>query len=173
MRKPRILAVLPLLFIPSAAALADATATLSGVDVLFSPNGGCQARIVAELAKAKKTIRIHAYSYTDAKIAKALLDAKKRGVTCEAILDKSNKTAKYSAATFLKNQGIPCLIDDRHAIAHSKIIIIDDVTVVTGSYNFTKNAEENNAENMLVLAGMPDVAKAYVENYKRHREHAP
>jgi phosphatidylserine/phosphatidylglycerophosphate/cardiolipin synthase-like enzyme len=75
----------------------------------------------------------------------------KRSVKVEVILDKSQRTQKYSSATFLYNQGIPIKIDAQHAIAHNKVMIIDGETVITGSFNFTKAAEENNAENLLVI----------------------
>jgi phosphatidylserine/phosphatidylglycerophosphate/cardiolipin synthase-like enzyme len=79
-------------------------------------------------------------------------------VKIQMLLDKSNRTDRYSAATFTQNYGIPTFIDDRHAIAHSKIIIIDGRTVLTGSFNFTKKAEQHNAENLLVIAdaGLPE-----------------
>lgn len=152
---------------------AQAPITSSAITVkpYFSPRGGCQEAVVREIGQANKSVLIQAYSFTNVSIAKALLDAKKRGVTCEAILDKSNRTDKYSAATFLSNQGIPVLIDDRHAIAHNKIIIIDETTVITGSFNFTRAAEESNAENLVVMKGLPDVAKEYLDNYRTHRQH--
>lgn len=61
------------------------------------------------------------------------------------------RTAKYSSATFLRNMGIPIFIDDKHAISHNKFMVIDGHIVITGSFNFTKAAEENNAENLLVI----------------------
>jgi phosphatidylserine/phosphatidylglycerophosphate/cardiolipin synthase-like enzyme len=164
MRRP--LAVL-FICVLTQAALAEPRA-----DVLFSPDGGCQKRIVEEIGKARKSILIQAYSFTNADIAKAILAAKKRGVDCEAVLDKCNRTDKYSAATFLQNQGIPVLIDAKHAIAHNKIILIDGQTIITGSYNFSRAAETENAENMLVLTGCPEVAKRYADNYAAHRAHA-
>ena len=82
-------------------------------------------------------------------------------------MDKSNRTDKYSAATFTQNYGIPTFIDDRHAIAHNKIIIIDGQTVLTGSFNFTKQAEENNAENLLVIEDTA-LAKKYRRSWKVH-----
>ena len=94
---------------------------------------------------------MQAYSFTSAPIAKALVDAHKRGVTVLAMLDKSNETEKYSADTFLVNAGIQTLIDDQHAIAHNKVMVIDRATVITGSFNFTKAAEEKNAKNLLVI----------------------
>jgi len=69
------------------------------------------------------------------------------------------------------NAGIPTFIDDKHAIAHDKIMIIDRETVITGSFNFTKAAEEKNAENLLIIRNK-DLAKTYLDNWMKHREHS-
>ena len=69
------------------------------------------------------------------------------------------------------NVGIPVRIDAQHAIAHNKIMVIDGATVITGSFNFTKNAEENNAENLLVIRS-PDLAAKYTANWQAHAGHS-
>ena len=69
-------------------------------EVCFTPGEDCTERIVKTLGGAKISIVLQAYSFTSAPIAKALVDAKKPGVRAEAILDKSNRTDKYSAADF-------------------------------------------------------------------------
>jgi len=112
-------------------------------EVHFSPHGGCTDAIIRELNKAKSPLLVQAYSFTSAPIAKALVNAHKRGVKIEVILDKSQRTQEYSSATFLYNQGIPVKIDAQHAIAHNKVMIIDGETVITGSFNFTKAAEDS------------------------------
>jgi phosphatidylserine/phosphatidylglycerophosphate/cardiolipin synthase-like enzyme len=140
------------------------------VKVYFSPKGGCSEAIVEQIDNAKAEILIQAYSFTSAPIAKALLNAHKRGVKVETILDKSQRKARYTSATFMANSGIPTYIDSKHAIAHNKIIIIDRETVITGSFNFTKAAEEKNAENILIITSK-DLAKIYIENWKNHFEH--
>src|SRR6185503_7763491 len=117
----------------------------------FSPKGGCTEAVVDALTKANSTVLVQAYSFTFAPIAKALTDAHRRSVKIQVILDKSNKTDKDSAATFIKNHGMTTCIDDRHAISHNKLMIIDGRMVLTGSFNFTKQAEENNAENLLQI----------------------
>jgi phosphatidylserine/phosphatidylglycerophosphate/cardiolipin synthase-like enzyme len=89
----------------------------------------------------------------------------------EAILDQSQQTEKYSSATFLANSGIPTFIEARHAIAHNKIMIIDKTTVITGSVNFTRAAEEKNAENLLIIKSK-ELASIYIDNWKKHREHS-
>jgi len=115
---------------------------------------------------------VQAYSFTSAPIAKALVDAHKRGVKVLAVLDKSNETKQYSAATFLVNAGIQTRIDDQHAIAHNKVMVIDSLTVITGSFNFTKAAEEKNAENLLVIKETPELVKAYEQNIRAHAAHS-
>lgn len=90
----------------------------------------------------------------------------------EVILDKSQRTQRYSSTTFLTNAGIPVWIDSKHAIAHNKVIVIDRATVITGSFNFTKAAEDKNAENLLVIKGNPKIVAAYVDNYRSHKGHS-
>ena len=143
----------------------------SSWSVYFSPKGGCTQAIVSDLHKAKTSILMQAYSFTSAPIAKALLEAHKRGVKVEVILDKSQLTEKYSSVTFLYNSGIPTRIDAAHAIAHNKVMIIDGETLITGSFNFTKAAEDKNAENLLVIRDRT-LAARYVGNWKVHAEHS-
>jgi len=87
------------------------------------------------------------------------------------VLDKSNRSEKYSAAEFTARAGIPTTIDARHAIAHNKIMILDRDTVITGSFNFTKAAEESNAENVLIIRSV-DLADLYRRNWEKHRAHS-
>jgi phosphatidylserine/phosphatidylglycerophosphate/cardiolipin synthase-like enzyme len=139
--------------------------------VYFSPNGGAEAAVVAALKAAQSTVFVQAYSFTNAAIAKALVAAHERGISVQVILDRSNRTAHYSAATFITNAGIPTAIDSNHAIAHNKVMIIDAATVITGSYNFTRAAESANAENLLVIHD-PEIAARYLANWKAHQAHS-
>jgi phosphatidylserine/phosphatidylglycerophosphate/cardiolipin synthase-like enzyme len=149
-----------------------ARATQDGVSAYFSPHGGCTEAVVEQIAQARKTLRVQAYYLTSAPIAKAIADARGRGVDVTVLLDKSQQTAKYSSATFLLNAGVATYIDHRHAIAHNKIILIDGHVIVTGSFNFTKAAEESNAENLLVIRDKPDLYAAYEQNFQEHLKHS-
>jgi phosphatidylserine/phosphatidylglycerophosphate/cardiolipin synthase-like enzyme len=149
----------------------DLTLNNTPTQVYFSPNGGVTQAIINEISNAKTEILVQAYSFTSTPIAKALVDAHKRGVKVEAILDKSQRKEKYTEATFLANMNIPTYIDDHHAIAHNKVMIIDKATVITGSFNFTKAAEEKNAENLLIIRSK-ELAAHYLENWQKHREHS-
>jgi phosphatidylserine/phosphatidylglycerophosphate/cardiolipin synthase-like enzyme len=57
-----------------------------------------------------------------------------------------------------------------HAIAHNKVMVIDRETVITGSFNFTRAAEEKNAENLLIIKSN-DLARAYIDNWSKPRDH--
>jgi hypothetical protein len=142
------------------------------IQVYFSPQGGCTTAIVNELNQARSIILVQAYSFTSKEIAEACVQAHARGVAVYAVLDKSQETEPYSAADFMVNSGIPTVIDSKHAIAHNKVILIDGLTIITGSFNFTKNAEQSNAENLLVIKNRPDLYAVYQENIKHHYEHS-
>lgn len=144
---------------------------LKAAEVCFTPGDDCAGKVIAEVNKAQKSLLVQAYYFTSAPIASAVLKAHQRGVKVEVILDRSQKTQKYSSVTFFQNAGIETFIDSSHAIAHNKIMIIDDAKVITGSFNFTKAAQEKNAENLLVLSE-PDLVKRYKENYRTHKQHS-
>lgn len=146
--------------------LALATTFIEGATymVCFTPGKNCTNEIVKTLQQAKKVVRVQAYSFTSAPIAKALVEAKRRGIDVKVILDKSQQKARYSSATFLYNQGIPVWIDYKPAIAHNKVMVIDNQFVITGSFNFTKAAQTKNAENVLIINDHR-LAKAYTDNW--------
>lgn len=94
-----------------------------------------------------------------------MLAAKNRGVKVEVILDKSQRSQKYSLLHYIVDAGIPVWIDTKPAIAHNKIIIIDDKEVITGSFNFTDATQKRNAENLVFISDAK-LAQEYTENWK-------
>lgn len=142
--------------------------TCPDIQVCFTPGQNCSAEITKVIDTAKKSIFVQAYSFTSAPIVKHLIAAKNRGVTVNVILDKSQKSQRYSASHLLVEQHIPCWIDYKPAIAHNKIMIIDEKEVITGSFNFTKAAQNRNAENLLIIRD-PSLAKLYMQNWRRRK----
>ena len=141
------------------------------IQVFFSPSGGCTEAVVEALGQAKTDVKVQAYAFTSTQIQKALVDAHKRGVRVEVILDKSQRTEKYSAADFLAHAGIPTRIDPQHKLAHNSIMVIDAGVVITGSFNFTEAAEHDNAENLLVIRSR-GLAARYAESWDAHAVHS-
>ena len=74
-------------------------------------------------------------------------------------------TARHSEAGEIAAAGIPVRIDYRHAILHSKYVVIDGRSVECGSFNFSAAAERANAEDLVVLRDSPDVASRFEANW--------
>ena len=177
-----------------AAFLAFSTPSLAlkgtgSVDVYFSPKGGVTAAVVGEVDRASKKILVQAYSFTSRPIASALARAKRRGVDVTVIIDggelglkksrrhrgpfdKARRRGSFNPAGLFKNTGVRLYADDRHEIAHNKVMIIDDKTLITGSFNFTRQAEEENAENLLVIKDNPALVERYIRNFSDHLAHS-
>jgi len=142
------------------------------VTICFTPAQACADQIVAILDHAQFQIRLQAYGFTSPPILRALVSAKQRGVDVVVILDKSDDGASSgrspSGAGFVARAGILIFIDFRPAIAHNKVIVVDQHIVVTGSYNFTAAAEHRNTENLTVIDS-PDVASRFLSNWESRR----
>ena len=120
------------------------------IEVAFSPNNGVTETVVKAISEAQQTILVSAYGFTSKDIAEALLKGNNVALWLSSFWIKV-KLVKIFFQYVFTNQGFDLRIDVKHAIYHDKVMIIDDKTVITGSFNFTKAAETKNAENLLVL----------------------
>jgi phosphatidylserine/phosphatidylglycerophosphate/cardiolipin synthase-like enzyme len=141
------------------------------VQVCFSPppKGGCDptVTIVQEINAAHKTVLVQAYALTSREITSALLEAKHRGLDVRAIVDRSQLHKDRSDAFAVQRLaigGVPVWVDTISGIAHSKVIVIDSNTVITGSFNFTWSAEHKNVENLLIVRDS-SIAAQYEQNW--------
>lgn len=147
------------------------------VELAFTPGDDAEGAIIHAIGEARKAIYVQAYLFTSRSLAHALIDAARRGIRVEVLADR-DMTAKgeNSLIPQLAEAGIPVALETRYAAAHNKIIVIDPLettaAVITGSYNFTHSAQARNAENLLILRGNPLLARAYLDNWQRHRGEA-
>jgi len=172
-RAGRVLALLLVIFSMTTAShlAAYADTTAKQPKVCFSPEGHCSSYILDEIAAAHHSIRVQAYSFTSHDIADALIAASQRGVDVAVIVDKSQTSERYSVLSDLSDSHLSVYVDYCCAIAHNKVIIIDEHRLLTGSYNFTKAAESKNAENLLILDDAA-LTKSYLDNWNMHRSGA-
>ncbi|GAO97673.1 phospholipase D precursor [Caedimonas varicaedens] len=122
-----------------------------GWSVCFTPGCDCTQFVVQTLGTAQKSVYVQGYGFTSLPIAQALIQAKERGVMIQVILDRSQLHTQYSQLPSLVGAGIPVSIDLISGIAHNKVMIVDEWQVFTGSFNWTTNAQEKNAENLLLI----------------------
>lgn len=137
----------------------------ASIRTFFSPKGGTKAAILDTLSKAHKAIRFMAFSITDEEIQKILIQKSRAGLKIEGIFDGC-MLSQYSIYQDLLTKHIPVMIDGNQALLHSKVFIVDGEVVITGSYNFSKSAEERNDENTLLILS-PKVASFYNAEFER------
>lgn len=139
------------------------------IHACFTPGQDCTHQITDHIAKAEHSISVQAYGFSSKDIADALIAAKNRGIKVKIILDKSQRSQRYSLLHYIVDAGIPVWIDTKPAIAHNKIMIIDEKEVITGSFNFTDAAQKRNAENLVFITDSK-LAREYIGNWQ-NREH--
>jgi len=164
-------------------ALAEATGTAAGstatgsIEAAFTPGDRIDNLIIATIASAKHEVLVNAYSFTQRRIAGALVAARKRGVAVQVIADSQQAAAlPQNVLAELAKGGVAVWLDANYQAAHNKVVIVDadtaGATTITGSYNFTVAAQWHNAENVLILRDNRDVARAYRDNWLRLKAHA-
>lgn len=145
--------------------------TSGEINICFTPPSGCGELISREISKAKSSLFVQAYSFTSRKIIAAIIEAKSRGIEVNILLDKSNLTDQYSKLPLIQGvSGINIRIDKAPGIAHNKVMIIDKKKVITGSFNFSNDADKRNAENVLLINNQ-QVAQHFLDNwYSRYNK---
>lgn len=146
------------------------------VELAFSPADDPEAVLVSVVDAAHASVHVQAYVFTSKPIARALLRAHQRGVAVSVLADAVMNARGGGAIAELLEGGVALAFETRYAAAHNKLVIVDATgpacAVVTGSYNFTWSARNRNAENLIVLRDNCPLARAYLENWSRHREEA-
>jgi phosphatidylserine/phosphatidylglycerophosphate/cardiolipin synthase-like enzyme len=136
------------------------------VAVYFSPEDGVARHVLERLRAARRSIRFMAFSYTADPIAAAMIERAQAGVLVSGVAEAQNATGSQASFGPLRDAGIDVVLDGNCYILHHKVIIIDERTVITGSYNFTSSAERDNAENLVIIDD-PDLARAYLDEFAR------
>jgi len=149
----------------------EAGSEVARIEVYFAPEDGATDGILRALSQAQSRVRFLAYHFTSEPLADALIDLARRGVRVEGVIEARTITDTYSQFERLRDAGVEVLADGNPYIMHHKVFIVDDRTVVLGSFNFTRSAEEKNDENVLIVQD-PGVAAAYVAEFQRVLEQA-
>ena len=132
-------------------------------EVAFSPKGGATNHIINWLDKSNSSVCAAIYSFTNNDISGAFIRAKQRDVNITISMDKEQLNIQGSEYQTLKNANISVRVDRRSGLLYDKYMVIDGKVVVTGSYNWTVNAEDTNRENLIILQD-PALASLYLKN---------
>lgn len=121
------------------------------VSSYFSPDRGTADLIIGFIDRCEETIDAAVYSITHDGIADALIRAHNRGVKVRVLTDNLQASNRYADDEALENAGVDLRRDLSSASMHDKFVIGDKKAVGTGSFNWTKSADERNAENFVII----------------------
>ena len=145
--------------------LAIALPIYADEQVYFSPNGGCQDAVIAEISKAQKTIDIAMYYLSSREIAQELVKAKDHNVKVRIVLDKEQETQYYSKSRYLIKRGFEVKYHTGPGLMHNKFAVIDNNVLITGSFNWTSTADQKNEENLLIITDK-DLIRKYTDRFE-------
>ncbi len=137
------------------------------ISTYFSPYNDTISPLLKEIRSAKKSIHFMAFSFTHDILGAAIRSRFEAGIDVQGIFEERQANNRYSEYKSMKEAGLSVLLDENRGAMHHKVIVIDRETVVTGSYNFSRNAETRNSENLLIIKGNQELGAAYVAEFHR------
>jgi phosphatidylserine/phosphatidylglycerophosphate/cardiolipin synthase-like enzyme len=149
--------------------LNEQTAVVNGsqvVVVFTSEDPAIENAIIPIVRGAQSSIRFLAFSFTDYPLAQAMIDRAGTGVNVAGVYEKVGSDTAAAELKTLFCAHVPVRRDGNSGFMHNKVIIVDERTVITGSLNFSTNAEESNDENVLIIDN-PEIARLYMQEFER------
>ena len=153
------------------------------VQACFSPQGKCSAYILREIDQAKKELLVAVYAFTNDELANALVQAKKRGVAVQVVIDRDfDVRTDNSKGKFFESNKIPMRrvagtkaksLERDAGLMHQKFAVVDRKILFTGSYNWTHSAENSNDENLLLFRDAGPLAEEYRQAFLRLWDRKP
>ena len=146
-------------------AASPATA-LKAAQARFSPGPGCLGLILDAIQGARQRLDVCVFTITDDRISDALLDAHRRKLALRILTDNDKAWDEGSDVQRLSRAGIAVRIDTSPYHMHHKFALVDGRTLLTGSYNWTRSAEQHNEENV-VSTEDAGLVRAFSEEFEQ------
>jgi phosphatidylserine/phosphatidylglycerophosphate/cardiolipin synthase-like enzyme len=149
-------------------AVPNPVVNIGGVRVqnYFAAEGGVANHIIETIQGARQSVYFLAFSFTHEGIGNAIIDKAKAGLKVGGVFETTGSNTKYSEYGKMKAANMDVYTDGNPYVMHHKVIIIDERTVIFGSFNFSDNADKDNDENLLIVDD-PNMAKAFKQEYDR------
>lgn len=136
------------------------------IEVYFAPEDNVVQPMINAINMAQRNIRFMAFSFTLSDVGTAVAVRASAGVQVQGIFETTGSETRFSQLTPLFCRGLQVRQDGGPFILHHKVFIIDDHTVVTGSFNFSSSATDSNDENLLIMRD-PDLAALFIAEFER------
>lgn len=136
------------------------------VQALFAAEDEVVTELLPLIENAQKSIHFMAFSFTHDAVETAMMARYEDGVTVTGIFETRGSETEYSALPKMYCAGAPVRQDGNPGTFHHKVIVIDERLVITGSLNFSENADDSNDENVLIIDN-PEIARLYIQEFER------
>ena len=136
------------------------------VENYFAPEDGVAGHIAARIRQAQRSIRFMAFSFTHDGIGQAIRERAQAGVSVSGVFERTGSETRFSEFGKLKQAGLDVYQDGNPYVMHHKVFILDDRTVIFGSFNFSDGADKENDENVLIVED-PAFAQLFVQEFNR------
>ena len=151
---------------PSTVELQSTTVNGTSIEVLFAAEDEVISKLIPLVQGAENSIRFMAFSFTHDDLGAALLAQANTGVNVMGIFEKRGSETAYSELPNLFCASLPVRQDGNKGSFHHKVFIIDGEILITGSFNFSNNADESNDENMMIIQNH-EIAAEYILEFER------
>ena len=137
------------------------------VTVVFTPeDGAIEQAIIPTVTAAQTEIRFLAFSFTDYPLASAMIQRRQSGVDVSGVYETVGSDTDAAEFKTFVCAGVPVRRDGNSSFMHNKVIVVDRRFVITGSLNYSTNAEVNNDENVIILDNS-EIAGRYLQDFDR------
>ena len=146
----------------------DQSVNVNGTEmqVLFSAEDEVATHLLPYLENAQSSIRFLAFSFTHDAMGEIMRERGKAGVDLMGVFEKTGSSTEYSELGTMYCEGFRVRRDENGGFLHHKVIIVDERIVITGSFNFSDNADESNDENVLIVDNS-EIASLYIQEFNR------
>lgn len=136
------------------------------IQVYFAAEDDVVTALLNALDTADTTIRFMTFSFTIDEISQLMLSKASSGVRVQGIFETTGSETSSSELRPLFCAGLPVRQDGNPFILHHKVFIVDNDTVITGSFNISSNATNSNDENLVIIQD-PTLAAQYIAEFER------
>lgn len=130
----------------------------------FCPKDMCEERAAIAIESATTSIDVAMYSFTSDRLARALENKAKKGVKVRVVADYLQSKSTYADFNEMEEAGVEVRFAPKSRTMHNKFAVIDGKLTMTGSFNWTKNADTSNFENLVFIEGA-ETAKEYENEF--------
>lgn len=138
------------------------------VENYFSTHDHLADHVIKQVGLAQKSIHFLAFSFTHAGIGKAMLNRAHEGVQVQGVFEKSQAVSSYSEYEQFRKAGdnVEVYLDANPRNMHHKVIVVDGMVTIAGSFNFSDSADKHNDENIVIIRN-PAISQKFEEEFQK------